>query len=219
MASFEDAVVGWEIYRSRQGGVSRTQLNQSLSSQGLEPIAERTFTHYGKLLRLGYSEYVSINRLDIRHANDSVFDINDRSRYQDRQVDRDGRLVLPTARGLSTFVGKIGKVSEGFSVLRVPLTEEPDALSRAVKYNRGVLVFDEVGVERAVRVVEGIPRGSELDLLLEFRSLLETDILLPESPYPVGPSSLVINLGERAALSLVLQTVHATFDLFARGVG
>lgn len=214
MASFEDAVAGWEIYRNRQGSVSRTQLNQGLRAQGLEPIAERTFVHYGKLLRLGYSEYVSINRLDIRHANESIFDVSDRSRYQDRSIDRDARLILPTAASLITLAGAVGKVSEGFAVLRVQDTDEAREASKAVKYNKGVLVFDEVGVERAVRVREAVERSGELDLLLEFRSLLETDLLLPESPYPLTSTHLKMELGPDASVYRVLGAVHATFDLF-----
>jgi len=214
VASFEDAVAGWEIYRSRQGAVSRTQLNQALLVQGLEPIAERTFTHYGKLLRLGYNEYVSINRLDIRHANESIFDISDRSRYQDRSVDRDARLVMPTAVSMVTLVGRLQEVSEGFAILRVPDTNDAREAAKAVKYNKGVLVFDEVGVERAVRVLEAIERGIELDLLLEFRSLLETDLVLPESPFPLVGTHLRMDLGPQASVYRVLGAVHATFDLF-----
>ncbi len=214
MASFEDAVAGWEVYRSRQGVVSRTQLNQALRAQGLEPIAERTFVHYGKLLRLGYNEYVSINRLDIRHANESIFDVSDRSRYQDRSVDRAARLVLPTAYSLVTLAGALGKVSEGFAVLRVQDTNEAREASKAVKYNKGILVFEEVGVERAVRVREAVERGDELDLLLEFRSLLETDLVLPESPFPLTTTHMKMELGPEASVYRVLGAVHATFDLF-----
>lgn len=77
MASFEDAAAGWETYRDRDGAVTRSQLNQALRMRGFEPISNRTYAHYNKLLRLGYTEYVSINRLDIRHANDSLFDVTD----------------------------------------------------------------------------------------------------------------------------------------------
>ena len=135
MASFEDAGAGWDIYNGLDGGVSRIQLNQSLHAIGLNPISSRTYAHYGKLLRLGYSEYVSINRLDIRHANDSLFDVADRSRYQDRRVDRDARLVVPGASGLLNVVGKVQKVSEGFAVIRVPNSESVAAVPRATKYN------------------------------------------------------------------------------------
>ena len=71
MADFHDASAGFEIYRSRNGQVSRKALNAALEARRFRKIADRTFGHYGKLLRHGYSEYVSINRLDIKHANDS----------------------------------------------------------------------------------------------------------------------------------------------------
>src|SRR5688500_7053391 len=118
MASFEDAALGWTIYRDRGGNVSRTQVNQALRVMGREPISKRTYLHYGKLIRLGYYEYVSINRLDLRHSNESVFDLTDRSRYLDRELRSPGRLVLPTAGGVDTIAGTIGKVSEGFATLQ-----------------------------------------------------------------------------------------------------
>lgn len=214
MAQFEDAAAGWEIFRTRSAAVSRTQLNQALRSQGREPIALRTFNHYRKLYRLGYSEYVSINRLDVRHANDSVFDISDRSRYLDRASDSPARLVLPEERHVTVFKGTVGKVSEGFAVLRIQDKEAGVRAARATKYNRGVLVFDQVGVERPVRVTEAIERGSAVDLLLEFRSLLETDLVLPQSPYALAESSLTVNLGPEASLYRVLDSIHVCFDLF-----
>jgi len=214
MASFKDAAAGWEIYRDWQDPITRTELNQILWAQGFKPISNRTFKHYNKLLQLGYTDYVSINRLDIRHANNSVFDLSDRSRYQDRSLNYDGLLVLPIADKLVTLPGKIGKVSEGFAMLRVPNTSEAMKASNATKYNKGILVFEEVDLERAVRVVEGIGRGTKLDLLLEFRNLLETDLVFPASPFPLATSRLTMDLGPEVSFYRILGVVHVTFDLF-----
>jgi hypothetical protein len=220
MASFEDAAAGWVIFRNRDGSVSMPQLNQALRALGKEPISLRTYAHYGKLMRLGYSEYVSINRLDLRHSNESIFDLADRSRYVDRDLGSPGRLVLPTGAGLEVIAGTIGKLSEGFATLRSRRTQEALTAARATRYNRGVLIFDQVGVERAVKVVEGTDAGEELDLLLEFRSLLETDLIFDASPFPVTTSHLRVDLGADASIYRVLSAVHTTFDLFesVRGI-
>jgi hypothetical protein len=119
---------GGKSFAPRLGLVSRTQLNAALSSRGRDPISDRTFGHYHKLLRLGYTEYVSINRLDIRHANDSVFDLADRSRYLDRAISNPGRVLIPRGTLLLTLEGTIGKVSEGFATLRVTKTEEKQSM-------------------------------------------------------------------------------------------
>jgi hypothetical protein len=214
MATFEDAATGWGVFRDRHGDVSRTQLNAALRARGHDVISNRTYGHYQKLLRLGYSEYVSINRLDLRHANDSVFDLADRSRYLDRALSNPGRLLVPRGSGLLTLDGTIGRVSEGFATLTVPRSEEVSNAARSTKYNRAVLVFDQVGVERAVQIVEGVERGDLIDLLLEFRSLLETDLIFGVSPFSQATSRLVLDLGADASLYRLLGAFHTTFDLF-----
>lgn len=214
MARFDDALVGWEIFRQRNGNVSRPQLNAAIRQRGKEPIAERTYRHYQKLRRLGYQEYVSINRLDIRHANDPIFDVSDRSRYPDHEMDSPGRLVLPVASGVDLLPGQVIRISEGFATLRVARSSSAERAAKATKYNRGVLVLDQVGVERAVEVVEAAERGDHLELLLQFRSLLETDLVLPPSILPVSTSRFVVDLGPDPSMFQVLQVMHGTFDLF-----
>lgn len=214
MARFEDALTGWEIFLARSEGVSRSQLNAALRARGREPISDRTYKHYSKLLRLGYSDYVSINRLDIRHANESIFDDGDRARYSDREVSSPGRLLLPRARDVLTLTGHIGRVSEGYATLRVQRSDDALEAARATKYDKGVLVFDAVGVERAVEVTEALDRGQEIDLVLAFRSLLETDLILPQSPLGLTSTRVVVNLGPEASLSHVLGAIRTTFDLF-----
>lgn len=219
MAQFEDAVVGWGIYRDRSGQVSLQQLNQAIRAQGREPVSPRMYKHYEKLMRLGYDEYVSINRLDIRHANDSIFDLSDRSRYPDQSLVSPGRLILPTGGARQEFSGQVISVSEGFATLRVPAVEQARRAARASKWNKGVLVFEQVGIDRAVQVVEAIERGPQLDLLLEFRSLLETDLVLPAVSVDVVASRLRINLGPEPSLFQVVQVTHLAFDLLESSRG
>lgn len=219
VASFEDAASGWAVFRARSGEVTRAQLNQALRAQGRQPISDRTYAHYQKLLRLGYSEYVSINRLDIRHANDSIFDISDRSRYLENRFDGPGTLLVPQASDFVQIDGTIVRVSEGFAVLRVPTTTQAIKLARATKYDRGILIFTEVDVERPVRVVEAVPAGQNLDLLVEFRSLLETDLVLRDSGFRSGAAEFSIDLGPNTPFFRVLETAHATFDLLESSRG
>lgn len=219
-ATFEDAAVGWQTFLARDGKVSRPQLNLGLRARGQGEISDRTYAHYNKLLRLGYTDYVSINRLDIRHANPSVFDVADRSRYPDREYQSPGRLLVPRASGIRTMAGNVMKVSDGFAVLRVEDTVEARTLSRATLYKRGVLVFEQVGVERAIEIAEGVPQlDGKLDLLLAFRSLLETELLVPGPTVAVSDSRIVVNLGPNPPLSTVLQVVQRVFDLYESSRG
>jgi hypothetical protein len=220
MARFEDALTGWDIYRSRNGEVSMLQLNAALRARGRQPVSTRTFKHYEKLRRLGYQDYLSINRLDVRHANDSVFDAADRSRYVDRPLDSPVRLAIPTADGLITLAGTARSISDGFATIRVPASPEAIAAARATKYDKGVLILDEVGVERAVEVTEAIDRGPQLDLVVAFRSLLPSDLLMDSSAYPRSRTTVSVDLGADAPLSQLLAVVRHTFVLFesVRGI-
>lgn len=220
MADYADAAAGWEIYRDRNGNVSKSALNAALGSRGMAEIADRTYKHYGKLLLHGYTNYLSINRLDIKHANTSVFDTADRSRYVERTITTPGTLVVPRGSTVQRIAGSIIQVSDGFATLRTQDVTEAQTAANASKYDKGVLVFDQVGVERAVKVVEGLERPAGFDLLLSFRSLLEADVVVVDADrLPAGYARLVVNLGPESPMSTVLSSIHRTFDLMETSRG
>lgn len=214
MADFGDAAAGWEIFRPRGGEIGRQQLNIALENLGHNPVSPRTYRHYQKLLRMGFREYVSINRLDIRYANDSVFDVSDRSRYLEVELSSPARLVIPQASSVVSIDGFVRRISEGFAVMRVAVSDDALRTARAQKHNRGVLVFLQAGIERAVRVIESEPTSDgALDLVLEFRSLLETDLLVPETLYASTGATFALDLGPSTSLFTMLSSMHAAFDL------
>ena len=81
MASYEDAKVGWEIFKVRDYAASRDEINRTLRGRGYSPISERTYRHYQKLKRYGYERYVPINQLDVKTLKDPFLDKAIRSRY------------------------------------------------------------------------------------------------------------------------------------------
>lgn len=212
-ARYEDAAAGWSIFRRLDGNVSRPDLNVALNDLGHRSISSRTFTHYQKLQRLGYREYVSINRLDLRHSNRSVFNVADRSRYQDHPFQSAGTLLVPRGRDFHRFSGRITRVSEGFASLLVPIDSQALRVAKATKYKRGVLILESVNVERAVEVIEAQEVDGFIEVLLEFRSLLETDQLFPNIRVDTTTSRLHVNLGEQPPLSKVVEVVRRSFDL------
>lgn len=74
-------------------------------------------------------------------------------------------------------------------------------------------MFEQVGVERAVQIVDALRIGDELDIILEFRSLLETELVLGDSPFERTTGRILLNLGADASLFRVLDAMHTTFDL------
>lgn len=216
-ARYEDSAMGWAIYRKHDGAISLDELNQALQARGFRPVANRSMSHYRKLMRLGYDEYVSMNRLDLRHASESVFDIIDRSRYEDVETQIEATLHIPTARKLEVLVvaGVLTRVSEGFATFRAAdKIEDLGKASRSTKYNRGVLTFATTGIERAVEIAEAIEIDDSVEVLLTFRSLLSADVLFPDRVGRSSRSRLTLGLGDDPTLHEIVLSIHRSFDLF-----
>ena len=81
MARYEDARAGWGIFRSFNYGATMNEINSELTGQGLSPIANRTYRHYLKLKRCGYTKYIPINQLDVKTLKDPLWDQAVRNRY------------------------------------------------------------------------------------------------------------------------------------------
>lgn len=217
MAKYEDSAAGWHIYRQHGGEIALEELNQLLQARGFRPVAKRSMAHYRKLQRLGYEEYVSMNRLDIKHASDAVFDITDRSRYEDQETAIEANLYLPTAQQFEVLEieGILTRMSEGFATLRMAEpTDKAIRATRSSKYNRGVLRFTATGFERAVQVAEAIEFEGSVEILLTFRSLLSADMLFPERVGAVSRSRLTVELSDDPTLHAVVTAIHRSFDLF-----
>jgi hypothetical protein len=213
-ARYEDAATGWEIYRRLSGSATRLEINETLRSRGLRPISPRTIDHNGKLARLGYDDYVSINRLDLRHATESVFDIADRSRYADHLIRTPARLHVPSADEVATFRGEVTRISEGFASFVTASSWIAKRAARATKYNKGVLEFERVPVERAVRISEAVETDGQLEMLLVFRSLLEADLFFPAEMPHTSVVHLLVPLGANPSLYSVVTVFRRTFDMY-----
>lgn len=213
-ARYRDAAAGWDIYKRLHGEVTLPELNEALQAQGFRRVAPRTYSHYQKLARLGYEEYVSINRLDLRHATSSLFDVSDRSRYSDRPLDAPAVLLVPGLAAVDRLGGQVTRVSEGFASFVTASSPSALRVGRAQKYNRGVLIFERVGVERAIEVRESVELNGFVQLLLAFRSLLETDLLFPNQVGPTSVERLRVPLGDDPSLYSVMTVFHRSFDLY-----
>lgn len=70
-ASRATAVRGWNLLRE-QGGpthLSHEELNDLLREEGLDRVADRTWSHYGRMWTLRYrGEYLPINRFDVARS-------------------------------------------------------------------------------------------------------------------------------------------------------
>jgi hypothetical protein len=67
-AQFVDALKGYECFLRNRGGVSLDDINDFLIAEGRNPISQRTYAHYRKLLSQGFRSYIPINKFDIFQA-------------------------------------------------------------------------------------------------------------------------------------------------------
>ncbi|KAA3638831.1 MAG: hypothetical protein DWP92_05570 [Armatimonadetes bacterium] len=213
-ARFEDAAAGWEVYKSLHGEVSLPEINEAIRAQGFSAVAQRTYSHYEKLARLGYEEYLSINRLDLRHASSSVFDFEDRSRYSDRPLNSPATLLIPSSTDVDRLEGQVTRVSEGFATFVAASSPSARRIGKSRKYNRGVLVFERVRVERAIALSESVEIDGSVRMLLVFRSLLETDLVFPDMVGPTSTERLRVPLGDDPSLFSVVTVFRRSFDLY-----
>ena len=59
------AQLGWEVYKTTQPRPSLEQINAVLTAEGLGSVSPRMYEHYRKLERLGQTDYMTINELDL----------------------------------------------------------------------------------------------------------------------------------------------------------
>lgn len=86
-ALFVDALKGYEFFLARRGKVSLDEINDHLIAQGRNPISQRTFGHYHKLLKHGFRYYIPINKFDVFQALGRLQVAGDRRRYNREKVE------------------------------------------------------------------------------------------------------------------------------------
>ena len=93
-ANFVDALKGYEFYLSKRGLVKITEVNKYLRAQGRNPIRQRTYYHYSKLLNNGFRTYIPINKFDVYEALGQLSQAADRRRYARERVDLPAQVTI-----------------------------------------------------------------------------------------------------------------------------
>ncbi len=117
-AKYRDARAGFTIFFESDGTISLEELNELLQESGYGPVAQRTMTHYGKLLTAGFDRYISINRFDVARASRAYGNMSNLSRYKYRKTNRDVNVLfakpakLLQTRGILIESGDVGAIIE-----------------------------------------------------------------------------------------------------------
>ena len=153
MATTKDAEAGWNIYRDADYALSMSEINDELVRRGHAPIKERTYRHYGKLQRYGYTRYLPINQLDVKTLRDPFLDQSSRSRQHPIQTITSVVLRVLDSGSLVEFEGQAIELSTNEAVVRFEgsrTTEFFDGLGRTTPV--GELVFLDTGEVRRGRL-------------------------------------------------------------------
>ncbi len=129
-AQFVDALKGYEYFLQHRGKVPLENINEFLKDSRRNPIHERTFNHYGNLLKHGFRSYVPINQFDVFRTLGRLQMASDRRQYVREEADIDAEFSLDR----NTFIQAniINRSPVGFGIK----TKQPFPL----KYGRLVWV-------------------------------------------------------------------------------
>ena len=73
-ATTRDARAGFAMYLQSSEGITLDVINARLEASGYGAIAQRTLTHYRKLVSAGFNRYISINRFDVARASSRAYE-------------------------------------------------------------------------------------------------------------------------------------------------
>ena len=117
-ATTRDARAGFAIYLQSPEGITLEAINARLEASGYGAIAQRTLTHYRKLVSAGFNRYISINRFDVASASRAYENMSSLGRYRYRPTRQEISIIFAKggrffeASGYVVEVGDVGAMIE-----------------------------------------------------------------------------------------------------------
>ncbi len=110
-AQFVDSLKGYEYFLQSRGKTSLDDINKYLRSVNCRIIHYRTYKHYEKLLKRGFSSYIPINQFDVSRTLGKLQFASDRRQYSreitqlNAKVSKDGEIWIPVNIRDKSLVG------------------------------------------------------------------------------------------------------------------
>ncbi len=221
MARFEDARAGWEIFKGSEYAATLDEINDQLTRRDFSPVAPRTYSHYLKLKKKGYLQYIPINQLDIKTLKDPFWDSAVRNRYTPLPTEylpveisfrmRDRDIVLHGVSIETSASSATCRVSnpEAMALLQRKATQQH------LRRERTHLKFSHTGTVFPA-FLEGITIGlNEQFLVLKFGfvSLAAVDLMVDREPLSVDDMILrVTPTTENTAFSEIARKLYWLFQ-------
>ena len=211
----ENAPTGWDIFK--EGGYSwgLNAINEELAKRNYSPVSHRMYTHYRKLHRYGYEQYIPINQLDVRTMEDPVWDRALRGRYPLYQTQEPIRLLLLRDDEPVELIGVADEISDGEVGLTIPGRVALDALKQQSSPWTFELLFTGTGELRLCEIVR-VTRDSRrrrVKVRATFVGIEGSDRIVVRDPLSVGMFSVVV--GDSALSPLLGRTAQEVYWLFS----
>jgi hypothetical protein len=117
-ANFVDALKGYDYFLSKRGNVKIAEVNMYLRDQGRNPIRQRTYLHYTKLLENGFRSYIPINKFDVFEALGKLSQAADRRRFARDRVEISAQITTDGLEWIDVTVIDESAVSFGITAPR-----------------------------------------------------------------------------------------------------
>lgn len=206
------AEVGWALFRSSQYSLTLAQINQRLEKLGLKPISGRMYDHYGRLVRHGFEQYVTINQFDVQRLRDPVWSAAIRRRYRLREASLPAMVQLIDGEDLLQIRGSVRGLSEAMIIVE---TEGP--LDHGLEGAHGVVRLgpNSGGHTVPVEVRLVIPDFDRGAGVLELLVLGEVDVSSVARREQLRPADgwLVIDRRNATSLAETVRTMYLGFQV------
>jgi hypothetical protein len=212
----ENAQTGWEIYKASDYELTLGEINDELQGRRLPPVSQRMYSHYRKLHRYGYEQYIPINQLDVRTMEDPVWDRVLRGRYPLYEVEEVVRVLLLANDQPVELAGVAEEVSDGEVILRLPGTRAMDIFGRAGAALWTLeVVFVSTGELRLCDVMKVTldRRRKRVTVRATFVGVAASEQVLARETLSTGTFRIIV--GSEASVPLLARTAQQLFWMFS----
>jgi hypothetical protein len=181
MAAPENAQTGWSIYKQSDYELTLADINDELTRLKLPPVSARMYSHYRKLHRYGFEQYIPINQLDVRTMEDPVWDRTLRGRYVMRPVEEPVRIYVLDRDVAVVLDAIVEQLSDGEVLLRVIGNEALQTFERVKNVWTIDVAFPATGEVRLAEVLKVTldPRRTRVTVRATFATVTAAeDVLL-----------------------------------------
>ncbi len=211
----DNALAGWDIYKGSDYEATLVEINDELLVRSLPSVSSRMYTHYRKMRRYGYEQYIAINQLDVRTMEDPIWDRALRGRYPMYKVEEAVRVLLLVEDEAVALSGLVEEVSDGELLLRIHGDQAVSAFTAKGGVWALEVIFTATGEVRLCEIskVTVDRRLQRVTVRAHFVGATSAHDVLVRRSLPIG--SFDITVGSDPESPLLGRTAQQVFWLFS----